>query len=79
MLMSVNETHTRLPELLAQEPAPRGALFDVPQARAPKLEPDTQTSLRVTDQQLAVLDALAAEHQTNRSKVLAAAVDVFLS
>lgn len=78
MLMAVNDTHERLPELLAVEPAPRGALFDVPQARPAKTEPDVQTSIRVTDQQLAVLQALATQNSTNRSRVLTAAIDLFL-
>jgi hypothetical protein len=79
LLIAVNEMHDRLPELLAEAPLPRGALFDVPQARAPKVEPNTQTSIRVTDQQLSILEALGKQHGTTRSRVLAAAFDAYVN
>lgn len=79
LLISVNEVHDRLPDLLAETPRPKGALFDVPQARAPKEEPNTQTSIRVTDQQLSILEALAKQYGTTRSRVLCAAFDAYVS
>lgn len=79
LLTSVNEVHELLPELLAEKPAPRGPLFDVPQARAAKEEPNTQTSMRVTDQQLTILEALAKQHNTTRSRVLAAAFVAYVA
>lgn len=79
LLTAVNEVHDQLPGLLAEKPAPRGPLFDVPQARAPKEEPNTQTSMRVTDQQFTILEALAKQYNTTRSRVLEAAFGAYLS
>lgn len=78
MLLAVNATHSRLAERLTSEPAAPGSLFDVPQVKVAPTEPNTQTSIRVTDQQLSVLEALAAQSRTNRSKVLAAALELYL-
>jgi hypothetical protein len=80
ILTAVNHTHHQLSrELVADSPAARGGgdLFDIPQERTEK-EPSVQTSIRVTDQQLDAMDSLARKLETNRSRLIATALSLYL-
>lgn len=79
ILQAVNATHQRLDDVLRadDESASPGDLFAIPQATA-ATEPSVQTTMRLTDQQLAVLDDLARRYQTKRSRLLAAALRLYL-
>lgn len=78
ILQAVNATHERLGEALRTESdtANPGDLFAVPQAVV--TEPSVQTTMRLTDQQLGVLDDLARQYQTKRSRLLSAALRLYL-
>ena len=81
MLAAVNSTHDRLAEAFARhsaEPSAAGDLFEIPQARR-VAEPTVQTTIRVTDSQHRTLSELAANHEVNRSQLLATAVRLYLS
>lgn len=79
ILQAVNATHQRLDDVLRadDESASPGDLFAIPQATV-ATEPSVQTTMRLTDQQLAVLDDLARRYQTKRSRLLAAALRLYL-
>lgn len=79
VLQAVNATHQRLDDVLRPDvdTASPGDLFAIPQANVPS-EPSVQTTMRLTDQQLAVLDDLARRYQTKRSRLLAAALRLYL-
>jgi hypothetical protein len=80
ILGAINSTHARLGPALAA-PAPtvhRDDLFVVPQNR-PSSEPSVQTTIRVTDAQYAAITALVAEHNTNRSRLIATALELHLA
>lgn len=83
LLNAVNATHPALAEALVADAAQwsvraAGDLFDVPQSRRPA-EPTVQTTVRLTDHQLQVLDDLSAQHRTNRSKLLTVALQLYLA
>ncbi|AZI59238.1 hypothetical protein EH165_14915 [Nakamurella antarctica] len=78
MLLAINVTHSRLAELLNRDSAsPKGDLFEIPQ-RTTESEPSIQTTIRVTDAQLDAIDGLALKFDSNRSKVTAAAICLYL-
>ncbi len=80
ILGAINSTHARLGPALAA-PAPtvhRDDLFVVPQNK-PNSEPSVQTTIRVTDAQYAAIAALVAEHHTNRSRLIATALELHLA
>jgi hypothetical protein len=80
ILGAINGTHARLGPALAA-PAPtvrRDDLFVVPQNK-PSSEPSVQTTIRVTDAQYAAIAALVAEHHTNRSRLIATALELHLA
>jgi hypothetical protein len=79
ILAAVNATHEYLgPALTDDQPdSGGGELFDIPQRRAPS-ELTVQTSIRVTDRQLQAIDALVVRHETNRSRLLTAALRLYL-
>lgn len=80
ILGAINSTHARLGPALAA-PAPivhRDDLFVVPQNK-PSSEPSVQTTIRVTDAQYAAITALVAEHHTNRSRLIATALELHLA
>lgn len=78
ILRAVNETHARLWEVLAADGADTapGDLFAVPQGR--RVEPATEVRVRVTDAQLAALDGLTSEHGVSRSRLVNAALSLYL-
>jgi hypothetical protein len=78
MLMAINSTHQRLPEALRRQThQASGALFDIPQDRAGQ-EPTVQTTLRMTDVQLDVINELVTANSTNRSRLFGTAIALFL-
>lgn len=79
ILEAINKTHLRLDEQI-KPPAPPATtdLFDVPQRRTPA-EPTVQTTIRVTDQQLAAIENLASTHNVSRSHIIAAALRLHLT
>lgn len=80
ILTAVNATHEHLGAALGKDRPDSGGvddLFEIPQRRAPS-ELNVQTSIRVTDHQLQVIDTLAARHETNRSKLLTTALKLYL-
>jgi len=52
-------------------------LFAIPQDRA-VAEPSVQTTIRVTDIQFQAIETLVAEHETNRSHLVTAALRLHL-
>ena len=79
ILIAVNRTHDSIGTALNPEPAGGGGdLFDIPQ-RAARKEPSVETTIRVTDQQLTAIDALAAEHHANRSRLISTALELYLA
>ncbi len=79
ILMAVNRTHDSIGSALNPEPADTGTdLYDIPQRTARK-EPSVETTIRVTDRQLAAIDNLAAEHGANRSHLISVALQTYLS
>jgi chemotaxis protein histidine kinase CheA len=82
ILTAVNQTHSRLGSYLATETASSGGgghddLFDIPQHRK-DAEPAVQTTIRVTDRQHQAIENLVAELGTNRSRLVAAALTLYL-
>jgi predicted transcriptional regulator len=80
ILTAINETHSRLGELTAEQAAMGGErdLFDIPQQRA-AAEPAVQTTIRVTDSQLDAIENLARTHDLNRSHLIAGALRLYLT
>ncbi len=80
ILGAINTTHESLGRALADEvtPPPSGReLFSVPQDRTTS-EPSVQTTIRVTDVQHAAIETLVAENKTNRSRLIATALRLYL-
>ena len=78
ILTAVNRTHSRLaPALASEERAGGGDLFDIPQRKTVK-EPSVQTTIRVTDRQIAAIDELVTQNATNRSRLIATALTLYL-
>jgi len=82
ILTAVNQTHSRLGSYLATETASSGGgdaddLFDIPQHRK-DAEPAVQTTIRITDRQHKAIENLVAELGTNRSRLVAAALTLYL-
>lgn len=77
ILRALNSTHELIGAELAGASTGGADLFDIPQDRA-AAEPQAQTTIRVTDAQLAVLQRLAARHGVNRSKLVATALRLHL-
>ena len=78
ILMAVNHTHDSIGTALNPESADTGSeLFDIPQRTARK-EPSVETTIRVTDRQLAAIDNLVAEHGANRSRLISVALQTYL-
>lgn len=78
MLMAVNSTYQLLPDALRRQRQTSGAvLFDIPQDHAGQ-EPTVQTTLRMTDAQLEAINGLVAANSTNRSRLFATAIKLFL-
>lgn len=81
ILQAVNATHTDIadssPEA-AQVGVGNGDLFAVPQAHRGAKAPSVQTTIRVTDDQLAGLTRLAAQAGTNRSRAITACLELYL-
>ncbi len=79
MLAALNATHQQLGEVLAanKPPARKQDLFAVPQTRT-AAEPSVQTTIRVTDSQFEAIENLVAEHATNRSRLVTAALQIYL-
>jgi len=80
ILNAVNHTHDQLgAELAADRPKSGGGdLFDIPQEKVMK-EPSVQTTIRVTDRQLHAIDALVTALETNRSRLITAALTLYLT
>lgn len=78
ILTAVNRTHSRLaPAFASEERAGGGDLFDIPQQKTVK-EPSVQTTIRVTDRQIAAIDELVTQNATNRSRLIATALTLYL-
>ena len=78
ILMAVNHTHDSIGTALNPESADTGSeLFDIPQRTARK-EPSVETTIRVTDRQLAAIDNLVGEHGANRSRLISVALQTYL-
>ena len=79
ILAAINATHTRLASALAERNTAPGDhdLFDIPQDRT-AAEPSVQTTIRVTDSQLAAIENLVSRHRTNRSHLITAALQLHL-
>jgi len=79
ILAALNATHQQIGEALTVSKAPAGErdLFDVPQSRV-ATEPSVQTTIRVTDSQFDAIENLVAEHATNRSRLVTAALQKYL-
>jgi predicted transcriptional regulator len=79
ILIAINRTHDTIGSAL--DPRPAGGdgadLFDIPQRTARK-EPSVETTIRVTDRQLAAIDNLATDHGANRSRLISAALQMYL-
>ncbi len=82
ILDALNETHLELSAFFAAaEPAGRSAtdLFTMPQRSKSASEPSFQITVRLTDEQLDVIDQLSSRHNVTRSRLLAAAVRLYLT
>lgn len=79
ILQAVNATHTHVAKAneVVQPGVADGNLFAVPQAQRPSRSPSVQTTIRVTDDQLAGLNNLAAQAGISRSRVIAACLDLY--
>jgi len=79
ILAALNATHQQIGEVLTSSKATAGDrdLFAVPQSRV-ATEPSVQTTIRVTDSQFAAIENLVAEHATNRSRLVTAALQKYL-
>lgn len=81
VLEAVNEVHRELGSYFAaRAPAPKkpGDLFAVPQRKNRARERTFQTTIRVTDEQLIVLDELAGAHAVDRSKLVSSALRLYI-
>lgn len=81
VLDAVNEVHGELGAyFVAQAPSDRkpGHLFAVPQKKGKAGERTFQTTMRVTDEQLVVLDELASAHAVDRSKLVSVALRLYI-
>jgi hypothetical protein len=81
VLEAVNEVHTELGSYFAaRAAAPKrpGDLFAVPQRKNKAGERTFQTTIRVTDEQLSVLDELASTHAVDRSKLVSSALRLYI-
>ena len=81
ILQAVNATHTSIANSTeaAQVDVDDGDLFAVPQAHRGGKPPSVQTTIRVTDDQLAGLTRLAAQAGINRSRAITACLELYLS
>ena len=78
ILTAINRTHDTIGSALNPDrDGTASDLFDIPQ-RAARKEPSVETTIRVTDRQLDAIDNLAAEHRVNRSRLISAALQVYL-
>lgn len=79
ILAALNATHQQIGEALTSSKTTAGKrdLFDVPQSRV-ATEPSVQTTIRVTDSQFDAIENLVAEHATNRSRLVTAALQKYL-
>lgn len=78
ILTAVNDAHDTLDSALNAAPVDRGSeLFDIPQRRTRK-EPSVETTIRVTDRQQTAIEGLANTHGVNRSRVISAALEIYL-
>lgn len=81
ILAAVNRTHGQLAAWLEADARGAGAsgdLFDVPQAKTDR-EPPVQTTCRLTDRQVEAIEGLASQLGTNRSRLITAALTLYLS
>lgn len=81
ILTAVNRTHGQLAGWLEADARGAGAagdLFDVPQAKTDR-EPPVQTTCRLTDRQVEAIEGLAGQLGTNRSRLITAALTLYLS
>ncbi len=81
VLDAINEVHSELGAyFVAQAPSNRkpGHLFAVPQKKGKAGERTFQTTIRVTDEQLVVLDELASAYTVDRSKLVSAALRLYI-
>jgi len=81
ILAAINATHQQIGHVLSsstRETVSKSDLFDIPQDRA-VTEPSAQTTIRVTDSQFEAIENLVAEHETNRSKLVTAALRLHLT
>lgn len=86
IVTALSDMHAALPAFLRQErmrddASAAGELYAIPQRARRNRNPDrqVQTSIRVTDQQLIVMDDLATRHGVNRSKLLAICLQMWLA
>ena len=77
MLTAISVTHDQLPKALRVTDEPAQGAFDIPQDRASH-EAKIQTTLRLTDRQLEVINELVTTTATNRSKVFTVAIRLYL-
>jgi chemotaxis protein histidine kinase CheA len=79
ILAALNATHQQIGKVLTSSKATAGDrdLFAVPQSRV-ATEPSVQTTIRVTDSQFDAIENLVAEHATNRSRLVTAALQKYL-
>lgn len=81
LLKAVNATHAKIVDAEQETGRPEqaaGDLFAVPQADRTSRPPSVQTTTRVTDEQLAVLNRLATQVGVHRSRVIAASLEMYL-
>ena len=81
LLDAVNTVHGELGAYFKAAAVPvmrSGDLFAVTQKRAKRAEPSVQATVRLTDEQLLVLDQLAAHYGVDRSKLVSAAGRLYL-
>ncbi len=80
ILAAINATHEQIGQVLrdcTKEMVGVRDLFAIPQDRA-VAEPSVQTTIRVTDIQFHAIETLVAEHETNRSHLVTAALRLHL-
>lgn len=84
VLDALDATHARLGELLAEtdrpQARPAGSLFaGTSRSRAAAAQPKAQITLRPRTSDAEVIDALARDHGTNRSKLVTVALTAHLA
>lgn len=79
LLGAINSMHAALPTFLTQQDSAKaGDLFAVPQ-RSRTRQPMVEGKFRATDEQLAAIDDLARRLAVSRSRIIAAALELYLA